>query len=87
MTVLLETISLPESGLLDIEVKLQANILVTAAMARCQVNVFVTHNIGDLLFGEIPGLVWRENGAYWRVPVVLSSPSKGQIGMVGVIDV
>jgi hypothetical protein len=84
---MLETITPPESGPLDIEIKLTANIQVSSEMARRQVSVFVGNHIADLLYGEKPDLVLRENGVYWRVPVVLSSRSMGRIGPVGVIDV
>jgi hypothetical protein len=87
MTVMLETITPPESGPLDIEIKLTANIQITPETARRQVSVFVGNHIADLLYGETPDLVLREQGAYWRVPVVLSSRSLGRIGQVGVIDV
>jgi hypothetical protein len=87
MTVMVETITLPERGRLDIEIKLTANIQITPEVARRQVSVFVGNHIADLLHGEAPDLVLREKGVYWRVPVVLSSRSLGHIGQVGVIDV
>jgi len=87
MTVTLETIKAPKSGRLDIEIKLTANIKVTPDVARRQVSTFVGNHIADLLHGEAPDLVLREEGAYWRVPVILSSRSQGRIGPVGVIDV
>ncbi|MDM8521372.1 hypothetical protein QUF64_15100 [Anaerolineales bacterium HSG6] len=87
MTILLETINTPESGLLDINIQISANIQVSPLEARRQVSIFVTHYIADLLHGDIPNLVWRKEGVYWRVPVILSSPSKGRIGLIGTIDV
>ncbi len=88
MIVLLETVTPPEKGLLNVEVKLTANIQITPTIARRRVSLFVSHHIADLLHGEMPdNLVWRESGAYWRVPVTLSSPAKGRIGTVGAIDV
>lgn len=56
-------------------------------MARRRVSVFVGNEIADLLYGEAPDLVLRENGVYWRVPVVLASRSLGRVGNVGVINV
>lgn len=87
MAVLLENITPPENGWLDIDIKIKANIRISGAVARRQVSLFVTHHIADLLRGEAPHLVWGEQGASWRVPVALSSPSKGRIGTVGTIDV
>ncbi len=87
MTVTLEMIKPPDVGRMDIHVRLAANIRVAADVARRRVSVFVGDRIADLLHGESPTLVVSEAGAYWRVPVVLSSRSWGRIGPVGVIDV
>lgn len=87
MAVTLEMITPPDSGPLDIDIKVTANIRITPETARRRVSVFVGNEIGDLLHGETPDLVLRENGAFWRVPVVLSSKSIGRIGPVGTIDV
>lgn len=87
MTVLIETVSPPESGRLSVNVEISADILITADDARRKVNRFVTHEIGDLLHAEHPSLVWNTRGAFWRVPVALSAPSKGRIGQPGSIDV
>jgi len=84
---MLETITPPESGLLDIEIRLNANIQITPDIACRRVSVFVGNQIADLLHGGPPDLVLRENGVYWRVPVLLSSRSMGRIGQVGTIDV
>lgn len=87
MTVMLETIVPPDKGLLNIEIKLTADIQISPDAARQSVSVFVGNQIGDLLHGETPNLVLRENGVYWQVPVTLSSKSLGRIGQVGSIDV
>ncbi|MBE7467635.1 MAG: hypothetical protein HS114_00650 [Anaerolineales bacterium] len=87
MAVTLETITPPQSGPLNIEIELTANIEITPETARRRVGVFVGNEIADLLHGDTPDLVLREDGVYWRVPVVLSSRSMGRIGQVGVIDV
>jgi len=87
MAIMLETVTPPDRGLFAIDVKLTANIQVTPEMARRRVSVFVGNEIADLLYGEAPDLVLRENGVYWRVPVVLASRSLGRVGNVGVIDV
>lgn len=87
MTLVVETITPPEMGQVDIELKLSANIQISAATARRIVSCYVTHHVGDLLHGDVPNLVWSEQGVVWRVPVVLSAPSKGRIGAVGALDV
>lgn len=65
----------------------QANIQVSPLSARGLVSVYVGNEIADLLHGDIPDLVIRADGAYWRVPVVLSSPTHGSLGVVGAVDV
>ena len=87
MTILIETEKLPERGPLKIRLDVTATINTTAEEARRKVGVFAGNEIADLLSGETPDLVWQKNGAYWRVPVVLSSKSLGRIGFVGFIDV
>jgi len=87
MTILIETEKLPERGPLNIRLDVSTTINTTAEEARHRVSVFVGHEIADLLSGEAPDLVWQKSGAYWRVPVVLSSRSLGRIGLVGFIDV
>jgi hypothetical protein len=87
MSITLETITIPESGPFSLELKLATNIQITADRARRKVGVYVGNYIADLLSGETPSLVWKRNKAYWRVPVVLSSRSRGRIGVAGTIDV
>lgn len=87
MALVVETITLPEKGQMDIELKLSANIQVSADAARRIVSRYVTHHIGDLLHGDMPNLVWRTQGVFWCVPVLLSAPSKGRIGIAGLLDV
>lgn len=87
MTIMFETVNLPETGTLDLSLHLSANIQVSAQRACQLVGIYVGNHIADLLHGEKPNLVIREDGAFWRVPIILSSHSLGRIGQVGVIDV
>ena len=87
MTILLETIKPPSSAILDVILHVQANIQVSPLSARRLVSVYVGNEIADLLHGDLPDLVIRADGAYWRVPVVLSSPTHGRLGVVGALDV
>lgn len=87
MTLLVETISPPQVGIMEINLKLKANIQVSAENAKKRVSVQVGNKIADLLHGDMPDLVIRSDGAFWRVPVVLSSRSFGKIGTVGTVDV
>jgi hypothetical protein len=87
MTVLIETVKLPDSGYVQMDLQLTADIRVPAEAARKRVTVLVGREIADLLYGGPPDLVWQEQGVYWRVPVILASRSLGRIGQVGAIDV
>jgi len=87
MSIIIESVALPERGPLNIRLDVATTINVTAEEARRKVSVFAGNTIADLLSGERPGLVWQQNTAYWRVPVALSSRSMGRIGIVGTIDV
>lgn len=87
MNVTLETINLPETGQLDIELRITANLTITPQQATRLVSVFAGNEIADLLHGGSPTLVVRAEGTYWRVPVILSTKSFGPIGSVGAIDV
>ena len=87
MTITLENVTVPDTGPFEINVKLTGNIRLKPEAARRRVSVFVGNQIADLLYGEAPDLVLRENGFFWRVPVVLACRSKGRLGLVGKIDV
>ncbi len=87
MAVTIETVKPPDRGWMDVQVRLTANIQVTAETARRRVSVFVGNEIADLSHGETPAMVVSDVGVYWRVPVALSSRSWGRIGQVGAIDV
>ena len=87
MTITLETINPPETGSLDLKLHLSANIQISPQRAYQLVSIYIGNQIADLLHGEQPSLVIRDDGAFWRVPVILSSRSLGRIGQVGAIDV
>jgi hypothetical protein len=87
MTVTLETITPPDTGTLNLDLRLTAEIRVAPDRARRTVSQFVGNTIADLLHGDRPDLIVRADGVFWRVPVVFSSKSLGRIGVVGSLDV
>ena len=87
MSIIIESVTLPERGPLNIRLDVATTINISAEEARRKVSVFAGNMIADLLSGEAPGLVWQQNMAFWRVPVALSSRSWGRIGIVGTVDV
>lgn len=87
MSIIIESVTLPERGPLNIRLDVVTTINTTAEEARRKVSVFAGNVIADLLSGEAPNLVWQQDRAYWRVPIALSSRAMGRIGVVGTVDV
>lgn len=78
--------SLPQSGRLEIDIKVTANLNVSAFAARQKVDGFILSDISYMMHAGEPNLVISDS-IYWRVPVVLSLTSHGDVGDVGAIDV
>lgn len=77
---------LPRSGQVHMDIGVNADINVGAAMARRRVNAFLATRVGNLLLADDPVMVLTDR-IVWRVPVDLTAPSKGRLGRVGEIDV
>ncbi|HEY66993.1 MAG TPA: hypothetical protein G4N97_01815, partial [Thermoflexia bacterium] len=71
---------------IEINVRVHATMNITPVVARRKVNVLMLEKVGNLLHGGSPALFLTDR-IYWRVPVILSTPSRGQIGQVGNVDV
>lgn len=84
MAVLMQ--ELPRLGKLEVDVKVTADVNVTAFSARQKVNSFVLSEISYMMHAGDPTLVLADR-ILWRVPVVLSQTSRGDVGEVGHIDV
>ena len=70
-----------------IDIRIQADLNVSAYVARRQVTGYLVDNVSDHLSGETPDLVVDGERLLWRVPVVLYLTSRGKVGQVGTIDV
>ena len=70
-----------------INIQIQADLNVSAFVARRQVTNYLIDNVSDHLCGEVPDLVIDGERLLWRVPVFLYLTSQGQVGRVGAIDV
>ena len=86
MTVQVDTLTLPRSGRLEMNVHLSADIHITAAMAQRRVSRLAISEIGNLLYGAEPSLIVGKR-ICWRVPVMLAYPDTGPVGPVGALDV
>lgn len=87
MSITLEAIDVPESGLLELNIHKIVDIKVKAETARRHVTRYVGDYIGDLLYGENPTLVLQGSRTVWRVPIAIATGKLGRLGQVGVVDV
>jgi hypothetical protein len=71
---------------IDITLTVRARIEVNAETAQRKVTGWLVSEVGNLLVGDAPKLVITDR-AVWRVPVLLTSPSRGVVGIVGSVDV
>ncbi len=60
---------------------------ITAFTARQKVSGYVGDQISHLMGGDEPTLLWAKNRVVWRVPILLTVPSRGVVGTVGYLDV
>lgn len=86
MTVILKSRS-ESTGRVQINIRIEAELNVSALMARRRVTAYLIDHVSDHLGGESPDLVADEERFLWRVPVVLYLTSHGKVGQVGEIDV
>lgn len=70
---------------LQIIIHIQTEVL-SAEVARRRANIWLVENIGNLLRAEAPELVLG-NRLVWRVDVLLTSPSRGRVGLIGRLEV
>lgn len=82
----LSTLQLPPQADVRIEISVAAHLGITAQSAQRKVSKLVLDQVGNLLYGNPPNLVAGPR-LLWRVPVWVSSPDRGPIGQVGILDV
>jgi hypothetical protein len=78
--------SIPTQGRLEVDIRVTADMNISAYAARQKVNCFILSEISYMMHAAEPTLVLGER-IVWRVPIILSLTSKGDVGEVGVIDV
>jgi hypothetical protein len=59
----------------------------TPLIARQKANRYVGGEITMMMGGREPALVYSGGRLVWRVPIVFTSPFRGQLGVVGALDV
>ena len=60
---------------------------IDAVTARRKVTSYIGREINLMMGGTEAALVYSKGRLVWRVPVILTSPFRGQLGVVGVVDV
>ena len=78
--------SLPVTGHLEVDIRVTADVNISAYAAKQKVNGFVLSDVSYMMHAGEPVLVLAER-ICWRVPVILSLTFHGDIGEVGVLDV
>src|SRR5688572_8458230 len=86
MMVIFDNITIPEKGLLEINIQRTVEIIITAEQARKRVSFWLTDQVSYMMGAEPPDLAIG-NQAVWRVPVSISYPQIGKLGNIGTIDV
>jgi hypothetical protein len=85
--ILLDTKSVPHTAPIHLSVHLAATLNITAEQARHKVNQQAVTALGTGLVAREPELVIIQDQIIWRVPIILSLPSLGDLGQVGTVDV
>ena len=78
--------NLPKTGHLEIDIKVTAEVNISAYAARKKVDDFILSNVSYMMHaGEAQFII--DDRIRWRVPVILSLTTRGDVGEVGGIDV
>jgi len=86
MTIILDNVTIPEKGTLEIKIDRTVEINVTAEQARKMVDRWLMEYVSSQMGAENPTLVAGER-VVWRVPAYISLPSIGRIKGIGTVDV
>ena len=86
MAVILEQRELPR-GQVQVDIRIEADLNVSAFVARQTVTGYVLDHVSDHMAGDEPSLVIDGERFLWRVPIYLAVLPKGRLGQVGTIDV
>jgi hypothetical protein len=78
--------SLPQTGHLEVDIRVRADGNISAYATRQKVNSLVLSDISYMMHAGVPTLVVAGR-ICWHVPVILSLTSQGDVGKVGTIDV
>lgn len=87
MTIVLENFTIPERGVLELDLKQSIEIKVTAEEARRKVNRWLMEYVSYMMHADPPTLVVDGRQAVWRVPAILTNSCVGDVGVADTVDV
>lgn len=87
MTIVLENFTIPERGVLELDLKQSIEIKVTAEEARRKVNRWLMEYVSYMMHADPPTLVVDGRQAVWRVPAILTNSRVGDVGVADTVDV
>ena len=87
MTVVLENLTIPERGILDLDIKQSIEIKVSAEEARRKVTRWLMEYVSYMMHADPPTLVVDGKRVMWRVPAILTNSRVGDVGVAGTVDV
>lgn len=85
-TILLDNVTLPETGAVEIRINRSFTIGISAEQARHAVNRWLLMEVSMSFVAESPTLALTPS-AVWRVPVVYTASHVGRVGLAGTVDV
>jgi hypothetical protein len=86
MSIILDSINIPEQGAVELKVKRSFEIKVTAEEARRKVRWWLRDEISMLIDAD-PATLVIGGQVVWRVPAWIGFPHTGRAGIVGSVDV
>lgn len=86
LTILLNEYTLPESGVVELQLNRAFHLNVSAEQARRQVKGWLLDQVSYMMTTQMPTLVIDAH-VIWRVPVLLTAIQVGPVGTVGEVDV
>lgn len=65
----------------------EGELNITPYVAKQKANYYLVMWVGNLVMSAEPNLEFHEQGAWWRVPAMLTNPEKGHVGKIGEVVV
>ncbi len=61
----------------------EGELNISPYVAKQKANYFLVMRVGNLVMSAEPNLEFHEQGAWWRVPAILTNPEQGHVGKIG----